>query len=151
MDSPLPCPYCDTLSALVRIDDNGTDAWVYCDRCAACGPTKPTADEAVAAWNRVAVCVPSEPRRHDAIHSWFELSYAQYLTIPRSVLQSMPGSWQQRFVACLEQLDALIDWRPHGGRYWVELRDAQGRYARDPLMDYERGRRRIPLRNEAAE
>ena len=28
--------------------------------------------------------------RRDAIDRWFELTYAQYLTIPRSVLQSMP-------------------------------------------------------------
>lgn len=84
----------------------------------------------------------------DTIHTWFELTYAQYLTIPRSVLQSMPGSWQARFVACLEELDDTIDWRPPEGRYWVQLRDAKGRYQRDTLMDYERGRRYIPHRSE---
>ena len=83
---------------------------------------------------------------HEAVHNWFELSYAQYLTIPRSVLQSMPPEWQARFVQCLDELDELIDWRPADGRYWVELRGSDGRFASDPLMDYERGRRRIPLR-----
>lgn len=80
----------------------------------------------------------------DVIHNWFELSYAQYLTIPRSVLQSMPDEWQQRFVKCLEELDETIDWRPKSGRYWVKLKDDDGKYVHDDLMDYERGRRKIP-------
>lgn len=87
---------------------------------------------------------PSErPFSADAIHHWFELSYAQYLTIPRSALQSMPDEWQSEFVALLEELDETIDWRPKEGRYWVQLKDKKGRYVADPLMDYERGRRRL--------
>lgn len=82
----------------------------------------------------------------ELIHEWFELSYAQYLTVPRSALQSMPNEWQARFVKCLNELDELIDWRPRSGRYWVELRNENGRFAADPLMDYQRGRRRVPLR-----
>jgi hypothetical protein len=82
----------------------------------------------------------------EPIHEWFELSYAHYLTIPRSVLQSMPAEWQARFVACLRELDHTIDWRPADGRYWVVLKDQHGRYRSDPLDDYERGRRRIPRR-----
>lgn len=39
------------------------------------------------------------------VHGWFELSYAQYLTIPRSVLEAMPEDWQFKFVELLEQLD----------------------------------------------
>lgn len=52
---------------------------------------------------------------NEPIHEWFELSYAQYLTIPRSVLQSMPQEWQDRFVKCLEELkeksveDKIVD------------------------------------------
>lgn len=83
----------------------------------------------------------------DRIHNWFGLSYAQYLTIPRSVLQSMPDEWQERLVQCLQELDAAIDWRPPGGRYWVELRDARGRIAADPFKDYQRGRRRVERRD----
>lgn len=81
----------------------------------------------------------------DPIHNWFELSYAQYLTIPRSVLQSMPQKWQTRFTKCLDELDAALDWRPKEGRYWVQLKDGKGRYLRDLLMDYERGRRNVSL------
>lgn len=74
----------------------------------------------------------------DPIHLWFELSYAQYLTIPRSVLQAMPVGWQRRFVRCLRELDQIVDWRPKEGRYWVQLKDDKGRYAHDPFMDYKR-------------
>lgn len=84
----------------------------------------------------------------EPIHEWFELSYSQYLTIPRSVLQSMPKEWQERFVKCLEELDETINWRPSEGRYWVRLKDSKGRFVEDPLMDYERGRRRITERKD---
>lgn len=79
----------------------------------------------------------------EAIHAWFELTYAQYLTIPRSVLQSMDKKWQSKFVALLEELDETIDWRPKSGRYWVQLKDAKGRYVHDEFMDYQRGRRKV--------
>lgn len=75
------------------------------------------------------------------VHRWFELTYANYLTIPRSVLQSMPSEWQMRFVKCLEELDETIDWRPERGqRYFVQLRNENGRYAYDPLWDYRHTR-----------
>lgn len=70
------------------------------------------------------------------IHTWFELSYAQYLTVPRSVLQSMPIEWQHKFTELLYELDDKIDWRPKSGRYWVRLKDDKGRYVHDPLMEY---------------
>jgi hypothetical protein len=72
------------------------------------------------------------------VHDWFELTYAQYLTIPRSILEAMPVEWQQRMVACLEELDETFDWRPQEGRYWVELRGENERYKRDPLREYRR-------------
>lgn len=77
------------------------------------------------------------------VHDWFELTYAQYLTIPRSILQSMPEEWQKRFVKCLEELDDTYDWKPMQGRYWVRLKDNKGKFCVDKLMDYERGRRFI--------
>lgn len=45
-----------------------------------------------------------ETTQHEAIHEWFSLSYANYLVCPRSVLQSMPDEWQQRFVTCLREM-----------------------------------------------
>ena len=74
----------------------------------------------------------------DHVHDWFELTYAQYLTVPRSILQAMPGEWQMRFVQCLEELDAAFDWRPKEGRYWCRLKDGRGRFVDDPLMEYRR-------------
>lgn len=74
--------------------------------------------------------------RGETIHVWFELSYAQYLTIPRSIMQSMPAEWQERMVKCLEELDETFDWRPKDGRYWVQLKDGKGRYTVDRLMQY---------------
>lgn len=42
---------------------------------------------------------PAEP-----VHEWFGLSYANYLVVPRTFLQSMPAGWQLRIVACLREL-----------------------------------------------
>lgn len=90
-----------------------------------------------------------KPREHEEItisdepiHEWFGLSYAQYLTIPRTVLQSMPVDWQHRFVTCLSEIDAAFAWMPEG-EYHVRLRGDNGHYQHDPLADYERGRRRL--------
>jgi hypothetical protein len=70
------------------------------------------------------------------VHDWFELTYAQYLTVPRSILQAMPAAWQARFVACLEELDHTFAWRPKEGRYWVTLKDAKGRIVADRFREY---------------
>lgn len=46
----------------------------------------------------------------DAIHTWFGLSYANYLVLPRTLLQSMPDAWQERLVELLDQYeDAFHD------------------------------------------
>jgi hypothetical protein len=70
------------------------------------------------------------------IHDWFELTYAQYLTVPRSIMQRMPVAWQQQMAQLLTELDEAFDWRPHEGRYWVELRNASGKFVSDPLKEY---------------
>lgn len=88
----------------------------------------------------------SQAAYREAIHRWFELTHAQYLTIPRSVLQSMPEEWQRDFVHLLELLDDSIDWRPESGCYWVRLRDKRGRFVEDKFMDYARGRRIVSRR-----
>lgn len=45
---------------------------------------------------------------HEAIHGYFELSYANYEVLPRSLLQSMPDEWQTRFVRMLEEFRAAF-------------------------------------------
>ncbi|MFM9703639.1 hypothetical protein [Streptomyces galilaeus] len=42
------------------------------------------------------------------IHGWFELSYSNYQVLHRTLMQSMPTEWQERMVACLEELAAAF-------------------------------------------
>lgn len=78
------------------------------------------------------------------IHYYFGLSYANYLVLPRTVLQSMPHDWQAKFVEMLKQIPYVIDeeWSPEGGYRVIALTE-NGRFAKDPYGDYERGRRRL--------
>lgn len=46
------------------------------------------------AWNRT----------NGPIHGWFELTYSSYQVLPRVLMQSMPLEWQERMVACLEEM-----------------------------------------------
>ncbi len=75
-------------------------------------------------------------REREPVHNWFELTYAQYLTVPRSIMEAMPAAWQSRMVWLFTELDETFDWRPSEGRYWVELRDAEGRFVADRLKEY---------------
>lgn len=82
--------------------------------------------------------------RDKDIHAWFELSYATYLVLPRSVLQSMPKEWQIKFVELLDQLEET-NWRerlPDASFYRVEMRDDTGK-VKDPFINYNRGRRNV--------
>lgn len=53
------------------------------------------------------------------IHGYFGLSYANYLVMHRSLLQSMPEQWQAQFVAMLEEYDAAFDHVPRAEIYEV--------------------------------
>ncbi len=78
----------------------------------------------------------------EAIHLWFELTYANYLVLPRAVLQSMPDPWQAKFVALLEEMQAAyghLDWPA----YAVNARGEGGRFIKDPIPHYNRGRTHI--------
>jgi hypothetical protein len=79
--------------------------------------------------------------RGSPVHGWFELSYAQFLTVPRIFMEAMPYSWQKKMVKLLNELDESYDWRPKNGRFWVSLRDRNGRYHQLPhnICDYRRG------------
>ena len=78
------------------------------------------------------------------IHGWFGLTYASYLVIPRSVMQSMPAEWQHKFVELLEECEEQYD-TPD---YTVYRRDKNGRFIHDEFRDYERGRRFIAPNKE---
>jgi hypothetical protein len=76
----------------------------------------------------------------EPIHEWFELSYANYLVLPRSLLQSMPVEWQERMVSLLNEMDRAFQLPPVEYRVQM-IRD--GKFVRDELADYKRGRRRV--------
>ena len=87
--------------------------------------------------------------KKEPIHQFFGLTYANYLVLPRSILQSMPEEWQNDFVGLLEQIPEYFgtDWEPEGG-YRVHAVDKNGKYQSDLYSNYDRGRRMIvPIGN----
>jgi len=54
------------------------------------------------------------------VNLWFSLSYCNYLVLPRSFMQSMPIEWQERMVACLEEMQDAFDGVPQAEGYKVE-------------------------------
>jgi len=90
----------------------------------------------------------------EPIHLYFGLSYAHYLVLPRTALQSMPIEWQRRFVDCLRELGDEIEIGPEWPlAYWVTLKHlGTRRYAslakNEPLPAYDKGRARVELNSE---
>jgi hypothetical protein len=83
----------------------------------------------------------------EPIHNWFELTYANYLVLPRSFLQSMPVEWQQKFVALLEQSAEVA--RASGiscPEYRVQAVARNGKFMKDPVPHYNRGRTVLDLK-----
>jgi len=82
---------------------------------------------------------------HDEdIHTWFGLTYANYLVLPRSLLQSMPEAWQHRFINCLREMETAFWHIEQADRYSVQARGADGRFVKDPVPHYNRGRTVVP-------
>ena len=81
--------------------------------------------------------MPKYDGRHDAaVHQWFELSYSHYLVLPRSLMQAMPIEWQERLVACLNEMQEACRGLGINDKYTVLLRGDKGRIVRDPYSDY---------------
>jgi len=56
------------------------------------------------------------------VHEYFSLTYAQFLTLPRVIMEAMPIPWQEQMVKLLTELDATWDWLPaHGNMYYVRV------------------------------
>ena len=69
------------------------------------------------------------------VSGFFGLTYANYHTLPRSLMEAMPPDWQQRFV---ELMDEMAEEFPNfEGDYMVKLRK-NGRFIPDPLSAYRR-------------
>ncbi len=85
-----------------------------------------------------------ETKEH--IHGYFNLTYANYLVLPRSILQSMPDEWQEQFVKLLNQIPELFgtEWEPEGG-YRVLALNREKKFTKNPYSDYGRGRRQIEV------
>lgn len=84
------------------------------------------------------------------VHTWFSLTYASYLVVPRSVLQSMPEEWQHQFTSLLDEMSARyghLEWPD----YMVQARGADGRFMVDPIPHYNRGRTYIEPRTSREE
>lgn len=60
-------------------------------------------------------------RRDGAVHRYFELTYANFLVLPRTVMMDMPTEWQNKFVALLEELDDKTKWRDEMDDYSVRV------------------------------
>ena len=71
-------------------------------------------DRLITAWRLAAGHADRE-----AIHRHFGLSYANYLVLPRTLLQSMPDEWQARFVALLDEMDTAFAHVPKAEDYKV--------------------------------
>jgi hypothetical protein len=82
----------------------------------------------------------------ESIHRFFGLSYANYLVIPRALLQSMPDKWQAEVVMLLDELSAAFEHVPQAMNYMVQARSGDGKFIRDPVQHYNRGRTRIEPR-----
>lgn len=79
---------------------------------------------------------PTDGRLDGPVHEWFGLSYSNYAVLHRTLMQSMPLDWQDRIVACLEELDDAYHHIDHPRCYQVtaateveygDLTDAQMR------------------------
>lgn len=63
---------------------------------------------------------PPDDRLDGPIHEWFGLSYSNYLVLERTLLQSMSVEWQERMVACLEQLGDAFAHVDKASVWWVQ-------------------------------
>lgn len=74
------------------------------------------------------------------VHQVFGLTYANYLVWHRTLMQSMPSDWQRRFKNLAEEYNTAWWNQPIPYGYTVNARNADGRFVRDPIPHYARGR-----------
>lgn len=77
----------------------------------------------------------NEPN-NEVVNEWFGLTYSHYLVLPRSLMQAMPGEWQERMVACLLEMCSACISLELNDNYTVLLRGEKGRIVQDPYSNY---------------
>lgn len=83
---------------------------------------------------------PPYPDCPEAMHQWFGLSYANYLAVPRVLIQSMSDEWQSRLARLLDEMQEATRGIEQAPQYRVHTTDEYGRFMRDPLPHYRRDR-----------
>jgi hypothetical protein len=68
------------------------------------------------------------------VHLWFELTRANYLVLPRSLMEGMPLDWQEKFTALLDEMRETFE--PVDDNYSVYLRDENGKFKKDIYANY---------------
>lgn len=83
--------------------------------------------------------LPQSDLHLTTINDWFELSYASWLTIPRVLLEDMPGSWQVQFTKLLQEYAERYPKQPHIGTQ-VRVTDMRNRLTPTPkwITNYKR-------------
>ena len=79
------------------------------------------------------------------VHTYFGLSYNNFKVLHRTIAQSLPIDMQYKLVAILEEID---NWCIYNGvecapSYTLQARNERGRFIKDPIPHYNRGRTRV--------
>lgn len=77
------------------------------------------------------------------VHLYFELTYSSYLVLERTLLQSLPHEWQERFVELMREAEELTTWLPERHYQVNEVARSGGRFVRRTLPAYRHGPRSL--------
>lgn len=74
---------------------------------------------------------------YESLWRWFSLSYASWLTLPRSLMHEMPDEWQQKMTDLLEEWDETWDGRDMPSPF-VSAKSGDGKFTKWPgwLLQY---------------
>ena len=74
----------------------------------------------------------------DELHLWFGLSYASFLTLPRTFMQAMPDEWQGRMAELLNEWDDHWDFTKLPSYQFIVQAKLHNQFTKMPtiLTDY---------------
>lgn len=75
---------------------------------------------------------------YEKLLRWFSLSYASWLTIPRSLMQEMPDEWQSKMADLLNEYDEHFDFTTLDGLSTTVNIKKNGKFCKPPygLLNY---------------